>query len=95
MRGSVWDAFGFLRMICINLAILNLLPIPVLDGGHILFALYELITRRKPNPRVIAILVNTCAVLLLGLMALLVYRDIARQVKVNRAEHAMVEEQGD
>ncbi|MBP5321157.1 MAG: RIP metalloprotease RseP [Kiritimatiellae bacterium] len=95
VRGSVWDAFGFLRMICINLAILNLLPIPVLDGGHILFALYELITRRKPNPRVIAILVNTCAVLLLGLMALLVYRDIARQVKVNRAEHAMVEEQGD
>ena len=95
VRGSVWDAFGFLRMICINLAILNLLPIPVLDGGHIIFALYEILFRRKPNPKVIAVLVNAFAVLLLGLMALLVYRDIARQMKMNRAEREMAVERSE
>ena len=72
---------GFLRMICINLAILNLLPIPVLDGGHIMFAFYEVVTRRKPHPRVVAALVNFFAILLIALMIILVYRDIGRKVK--------------
>ena len=81
VRGDFVDGLGFLRMICVNLAILNLLPIPVLDGGHICFALYEIILRRKPHPRVVAALVNTCAILLIGLMLLLVYRDIARKIK--------------
>jgi regulator of sigma E protease len=87
VRTSVWDSLGLLRMICINLAILNILPIPVLDGGHVIFGLYEIITRRKPHPKVVAALVNTFAVLLLGLMAVLVYRDIVRQVKIVHAEH--------
>ena len=89
VRGSMMDGLGFLRMICINLAILNLLPLPVLDGGHILFALFEIITRRKPHPKVVAVLVNTCAVLLIGLMALLVYTDIAKKVKYNKAVRSM------
>lgn len=84
-RGSLMDALGFLRMICVNLAILNLLPLPVLDGGHVLFALYEIGLRRKPHPKVVAVLVNACAFLLIGLMALLVYRDIARQVQYTHA----------
>ena len=37
----------------INLAILNFLPIPILDGGHMVFLLWEGITRRKPSSRVI------------------------------------------
>lgn len=92
VRGDILDAVGFLRMICVNLAILNLLPFPVLDGGHILFALYEVATRRKPHPKVVSVLVNAFAVLLIGLMALLFYRDIARQVKVSRAVRAAVRE---
>ena len=93
VRGSIWDALGFLRLICINLAILNLLPIPVLDGGHIIFALYEIITCRKPNAKVVAVLVNICAVLLLGLMALLVWRDVSRQIAISRAEKAAAAEE--
>jgi regulator of sigma E protease len=89
VRGSFVDALGFLRMICVNLAILNLLPFPVLDGGHILFALYEIVARRKPHPKVVTVLVNTFAVLLIGLMLLLVYTDIARKIKINRAVRAM------
>jgi Zn-dependent protease len=79
-------------MICVNLAILNLLPLPVLDGGHILFALFEIITRRKPHPKVVSVLVNACAVLLIGLMVLLFYRDIARQVKQTQVLRAMERE---
>jgi regulator of sigma E protease len=79
----LWDAIatgllnclGLLRMISINLAIINLLPIPVLDGGHVLFALIEAVTRRKPNPKVMAVVVNFFAVLIIGLMLLLIVRD--------------------
>jgi regulator of sigma E protease len=92
VRGDILDAIGFLRMICVNLAILNLLPFPVLDGGHILFALYEVTTRRKPHPKVVSALVNAFAFLLIGLMVLLFYRDIARQVKISRAVRAAVRE---
>ncbi len=92
VRGDMLDALGFLRMICVNLAILNLLPLPVLDGGHILFALFEIITRRKPHPKVVSVLVNACAVLLIGLMVLLFYRDIARQVKQTQVLRAMERE---
>ncbi len=88
VKGSMMDALGFLRMICVNLAILNLLPIPVLDGGHVLFALFEIVSRRKPHPKVVAVLVNACAILLIGLMALLFYRDIVREVRLNKARRA-------
>ena len=47
-----WPVFwNITALISIMLAVMNLLPIPVLDGGHVLFALYEIITRRKPNDK--------------------------------------------
>jgi regulator of sigma E protease len=45
---SFWNLTGFLS---IMLAILNILPIPALDGGHVMFLLYEIITRRKPSDK--------------------------------------------
>lgn len=93
VRGSLIDGLGFLRMICVNLAILNLLPFPVLDGGHIVFASYEIVARRKPHPRVVEVLVNVFAVLLISLMALLVYGDIAKRVRLNKALRALEHEQ--
>lgn len=51
-RGIV-DLFMFLGYLSINLAILNFLPIPILDGGHMVFLLWEGVTRRKPDSRVI------------------------------------------
>jgi regulator of sigma E protease len=75
VRSGLIVALAFLRFLCVNLALLNLLPLPVLDGGHIVFALYETVARRKPNARLVNMLSNTFAVLLIGLMVLLLFRD--------------------
>ena len=75
IQSGLLSCLGLLRMIGINLAIINLLPIPVLDGGHVLVAVIEGITRRKPNPRVLAVVTNFFAVLIIGLMLLLIVRD--------------------
>lgn len=47
-----WQAFWFMTaFLSIILAVMNILPIPMLDGGHVMFLLYEIITRRKPNEK--------------------------------------------
>ena len=51
---AVWDWESFwsiTALLSIILAFMNLLPIPALDGGHVMFTLYEMITRRKPNEK--------------------------------------------
>jgi len=60
--------FSFIILITFSLAMINLLPLPVLDGGHIVYALLELIFRRRIPVKVIAILQNTFAALLIALM---------------------------
>jgi regulator of sigma E protease len=91
VKGGMMDALGFLRMICINLAILNLLPLPVLDGGHVMFACYEIITRRKPHPKVVSTLVTFFAAILISLMIFLLCRDIFREYKFSQLQHAFEE----
>ncbi len=78
IKVSFLNAIGFLRFLNINLAILNLLPIPVLDGGHVVFALWEGITRRKVSAKVVNILTNIFMVLLLTAFVLLSFRDVKR-----------------
>ncbi len=65
-------------LISVNLGILNLLPIPALDGGHIMFNLYEIITRRLPSENALYYLTLFGWALLLGLMFLGLYNDIER-----------------
>ncbi|MDI6773977.1 MAG: RIP metalloprotease RseP [Verrucomicrobiota bacterium] len=71
---AVWF-IGFLN---VNLAIINLLPIPVLDGGHILFSLWEAGARRPVPEKVAGALVNVCMALLMGLLVFLSVRDLDR-----------------
>ena len=73
--------FSIMALISVNLGVLNLLPIPALDGGHIMFNLYELITRHKPSEKVLVNLTIMGWILLGGLMLLGVYNDIARLLK--------------
>lgn len=65
-------------LISINLGILNLLPIPILDGGHILFFLVEIIFRRPVTERVQEASARVGMVLLLGLMVLATWNDLVR-----------------
>lgn len=70
--------FGLTALISVNLGVLNLLPIPALDGGHIMFNLYELITRKAPSERVVYILTLAGWALLLTLMIFTIFNDIYR-----------------
>jgi regulator of sigma E protease len=70
--------FTFMAVISINLGVLNLLPIPILDGGHILFLGIEAVRRRPLSENVIMIAQRVGLVLLLSLMAFAFYNDIVR-----------------
>ncbi|MDO5581736.1 MAG: site-2 protease family protein [Planctomycetia bacterium] len=70
----------FLCMIGANLAVVNFLPIPVLDGGHIVFLLYEAIFRRPPNENLQIALSYLGLLLILALMFWVIYLDIARYI---------------
>lgn len=71
----------FMAVISVNLAVLNLLPIPVLDGGHLFFFLIEAVRRRPLDVRYREIAQQVGLVLLLLLMAFAFYNDIARVLK--------------
>lgn len=77
-----WPVFiNILAMISIILAVMNLLPIPALDGGHIVFTLYEMITGRKPSDKFLMIMQLIGMILIFGLMFLAFGNDIARLLK--------------
>jgi regulator of sigma E protease len=72
---------GFIALISINLAMLNLVPFPALDGGRILFVLIETVIRKRIKPA-IANWANTIGfVLLIALMLFVTYKDILRLIK--------------
>jgi regulator of sigma E protease len=71
-------ALHFLVMLNINLAILNLLPIPVLDGGHVVMAILERIRRRPLEVRVVEYTTTVFAVLIISFMLYVTFFDIRR-----------------
>lgn len=83
MRKSPWDGLGFLRFLNVNLAVLNLLPIPVLDGGLIFFALLALIFRRRVPECVVKYTSLFFMGLLMFLMAVLIVKDSWRSYKIH------------
>jgi regulator of sigma E protease len=62
------------------LAVLNLLPIPALDGGHVMFLLYEVIARRKPSDKFLTYAQVAGMVILLLIMILAFRNDIVRYI---------------
>jgi regulator of sigma E protease len=70
--------FAFVALLSINLGILNLLPVPILDGGHLAFYLVELVIRRPVSRRAREIAQQVGLVFLVSLMMLAFYNDIAR-----------------
>ncbi|RLD50710.1 MAG: RIP metalloprotease RseP [Bacteroidetes bacterium] len=79
MFPGVWDWQAFWTMtafLSIILGVVNLLPIPALDGGHVMFVLYEMITRRKPGDKFMEYAQITGFVILLAIMVLALKNDI-------------------
>ena len=72
---SFWNITAFLSVM---LAVLNILPIPALDGGHLVFTIYEMITGRKPSDKFLEYAQMVGMILLLGLMVLAFGNDIFR-----------------
>ena len=62
----------------LNLAILNLLPIPVLDGGTILMTLIEVVTGRKIHPKTLEKIIVPFAILLIAFFIFITYHDLSR-----------------
>jgi len=79
-----WNWLQFLNILAllsIMLGVMNLIPIPGLDGGHILFTLYEMIFRRKPSDRFLLVAQYIGMLLLIALMILAFGNDIGRLIK--------------
>jgi len=74
------SVFAFAALISVNLGVLNLLPIPALDGGHIMFNLYEFLFKREVSEAIMIKLTLAGWVLLFSLMGLGVYNDINRLI---------------
>ncbi len=81
MYGSTWDWINFwslTAMLSLALAFMNILPIPALDGGHVMFLMYEIITRRPVNEKVLYVGQIIGMVILFSLIAFIFWVDIAR-----------------
>jgi len=77
-RAGITNFIFFIALLSINLGILNLLPIPVLDGGHLFFLLVEAVSRRPVNIRMREVAQQIGIVFLILLMVFVFYNDISR-----------------
>ncbi len=77
--GSLLNFIGFLS---VNVGFMNLLPIPALDGGRLVFVAYEAITKKKPSEKVETMLITITMLLLFGLMIFVSFNDILRLLGV-------------
>lgn len=71
----------FLGILSVNLAIINLLPFPALDGGRVVFLLYEGVTKKKVSPKVEATVNSIGMIILLSFMVIITINDVIRLVK--------------
>lgn len=75
-EGGLLSFLGFMAMLSITLAIINILPFPALDGGHFMFLLYEGIFRKPVSHKIQIVVQNVGFLLLMAFMAFVVYNDI-------------------
>ena len=72
---------SFMALLSVNIGVMNLLPIPALDGGRVIFLVYELITKKKPSKKVEAMVNNIFFILLMVLFVYVTFNDVFRMFK--------------
>jgi regulator of sigma E protease len=75
-QSGATDYFAMVMLLSVALGMFNLLPLPALDGGRLVFIVYEMVTRRKPNEKFEAVVHTVGIVFLLGVLVLVTVRDI-------------------
>lgn len=86
---GIRGGMAFIILITFSLAFMNLLPLPILDGGHILQSLIEVVIRRRLPVKFVGILNNIFAVLLIGLMLYITFFDGKRMYQFHRSNAAV------
>ncbi len=89
-QAGIATLLQLLAILSVSLAVINLLPFPALDGGHLIFLLCEVITRRRLNPILQERITTGGFVLLMGLMVFVLYNDMANMqiiVKIKNLLH--------
>lgn len=81
VASGLLSLLAFMAMLSVNIGVMNLLPIPALDGGRIVFLGYELVTRKKPSKKVENIINNVFFILLMALFVYVTYNDIIRLIR--------------
>lgn len=79
-----WDWYAFINLLAlfsIMLGVMNLIPVPPFDGGHIVITLFEMITGRKPGDKFLIVAQGIGMILLFGLMMLAIGNDITRLMR--------------
>ena len=74
---------SIIALLSVNLGVINLLPLPVLDGGYLLILIIEAITRRKLGGRGMEIAIIVGWLFIIGLFALTMWNDLARVLGLN------------
>lgn len=75
---GISEALFWMGSISMQLGLLNLLPIPVFDGGHVCFALWEMITGRRPRGKILEMVISACAIALILFAIYITYHDLTR-----------------
>jgi len=75
------ELLNLVALLSLSLAFMNILPLPALDGGRLVFVLYEMITRRKPNPKYELAVNKVGMLLLLGMLIAVTFKDVSQLIK--------------
>ena len=75
-RNGLESFLGMLAVLSLGVGILNLFPIPVLDGGHLVFHAYEAVVRRPPSDRALRVMMSLGLAVILSLMVFALTNDI-------------------
>lgn len=69
------DFVWIIALISVGVGLINLFPIPVLDGGHLVFFAYEAVAGRPPNERIMNVLMSTGLFIIIGFMVFALFND--------------------